>query len=566
MTELLTVLAIIFIVAGPFLLVGNFLRLPTAPALIVAGLAASPFIDQTLKLEIAQLGIALLVFTFAARIQTTDVQTVVADTEVVALGQMVVTGALGLGAGFLLGLQFDQAIFLGIAAALSSSIVGSTLFLAGELDLVHDQLSESIHSVQDFTGLFLLLVVGAGTFVLDPIANQLGYGVMLLLLGALINRHVFVQIGRFSGGAAEPMLIGTVALLVVFLGAAEFVGIPIVVGAFAAGIAVHHDPVEYSGMINGLGSINDFFAAVFFITVGSLVTLPTPNVILMTLAIVVLAGIVKPAITIALLMYKGYERRTATLTAFNLDQVGEFALIIAIQALFLGLLVQSVFDAIILAAAITLVTSSFTRHYDEEVYRVLADHGLLGDHGKTVERWSDVPEDLTDHVVIVGYGRHGTQLVETCEEHGQPYVVIESNPAGIEELRSGCEAYVFGDVIETETVEKARLTDARLVISTADWRPVNEHMVTFTDQVDVIVRTKDRTSAREFLDRGAFYVCVSDLLAADHLEERFESLIEGDHEKGGQRGRAPASRDDRRTGEPTFPDKLGSASGERTWD
>jgi monovalent cation:H+ antiporter-2, CPA2 family len=71
------------------------------------------------------------------------------------------------------------------------------------------------------------------------------------------------------------------------------------------------------------------------------------------------------------------------------------------------------------------------------------------------------------------------------------------------------------------------MTDARLVISTADWRPVNEHMVSFTDRVDVIVRAKDRESAREFLDKGASYVCVTDLLAADHLE----ALIEGEHDK-----------------------------------
>jgi CPA2 family monovalent cation:H+ antiporter-2 len=261
----------------------------------------------------------------------------------------------------------------------------------------------------------------------------------------------------------------------------------------------------------------------------------------MTLAIVVLAGIVKPAITIVLLMYKGYERRTATLTAFNLDQVGEFALIIAIQGLFLGILVQPVFDAIILAAAITLVTSSFTRYYDEQVYRMLANYGLLGDHGKTVDRWSDVPADLADHIVIVGYGRHGRRLVDACEEHGQSYVVIESNPARIEDLRTECQAYVFGDVIESETSEKAKLTDAKLVISTADWRPVNEHLVSFTDRVDVILRVKDRASAREFLDKGAFYVCVSDLLAADQLEKRFEDLIEGEYdEKELHEGRSEA--------------------------
>lgn len=531
MTELLTTISIIFIVAGPFLLLANYLRLPTAPALIAAGLVASPFIDPTLKLEIARLGIALLVFTFAARIQTTDIQTVVADSEVIALGQLVVIGILGSGAGLLLGLPSEQAIYLGIAATLSSSIVGSTLFLPGSQELVHDRLSESIHSVQDFTALFLLLVVSAGAFALEPIANQLGYGVLLLLAAVAINRYLFELIGRFSGGADESMLIGTIALLLLFLGAAEFFGTSIVVGAFAAGIAVHHDPVKYSGVINGLESINAFFAAIFFITIGSLVTLPTTEVILMTLVLVVLAAVVKPAITIALLIQKGYERRTATLTGFNLDQVGEFALIIAIEALFLGILIQPIFDAIILAAAITLVTASFTRYYDEEIYHGLADYGLLGDHGKIVDRLSDVPDEISDHLVIVGYGRHGRRLVEVCEEYDQPYVVIESNPALLDDLEKNCEAYVFGDLVERRTAEKAALTDARMVISTADSRPVNEHVVSFADQVDVIIRTKTRADAKEFLEKGAFYVSLSDLLAADRLEERFEALIEGKYDR-----------------------------------
>ena len=531
MTELLTVLSIIFVIAGPFLLLANVLRLPTAPVLIIAGLVAGRFIDPELKLEIARLGIALLVFTFAVRIQTKDVETAIADTEVVALGQIAVLGAAGFATGLLLSFPPEQAVYIGVAAAISSSIAGSTLFLLGTQKFVHDQLSESIHSIQDFAGLFLLLVVTAGTFELDPIANQLGYGVMLLLLAVVINRYLFELIGRLSGGAEESMLIGTVALLLLFLGAAEFVGISIVVGAFAAGVAVNYDPVKYSDVINGLDSINDFFVAIFFITVGALVAVPDVEVVVMTVSLVLLVGVLKPALTIALLMYKGYERRTATLTGFNIDQVGEFALIIAIEALFLGILLPSIFDAIILAAAITLITSSITRYYDEEIYNALASYGLLGRHGKSVERWSHVPEDISDHIVIVGYGRHGRRLIDTCEEYDQPYVVIESNPALIDELEANCQAYVFGDVIEPKTMMKARLTDSRLVISTSDSRPVNEYLVSFTDQVDVIVRTKNRASARAFLDRGALYVSVSDLLAADRLEAQFEELFQDDFDR-----------------------------------
>ena len=544
MTDLLTTIAIIFIVAGPFLLVANAVRLPTAPALIVAGVVAGFFIDPELKLELARLGIALLVFSFAVRIQTTDLQTTIADSEVVAFSQLAILGGAGFGAGVLLGLAPEQAIYLGMAAAISSSVLGTTLFLAGDLELLHDRLSESIHAMQDLVALFLLLVVSAGVFALDLIATQLGLGVILLLAAIAINRYFFDLLGRLSNGTTEVMLIGTIALLLIFLGAAEFLAVPIVVGAFAAGVAVVSDPEAYTGVLNGLDSINAFFAAIFFITIGSLVDfLPGLEVLVMTAVLVLLVAVVKPTITIALLMYKGYERRTAVLTGFNLDQVGEFALIIAIEALFLQLLIPSVFQAIILASVITLITSSFTRRYDEKIYQMLADTGMLGHHGKTMDRWSKSPADLTDHIVIVGYGRHGRQLVDACETHDQPYVVVESDPSLIDHLRESCDAFVYGDIIEPDTLEKAKVSEARLLISTADTPPVNEFLMDYTDLVDVIVRTKDRLSARDFLEQGAFYVIVSDLLAADRLQERLGALIDGEFDPEVLRDEVRASLD-----------------------
>ena len=525
MSDLLTAIAVLFIAAGPFLLVANRISMPTAPALIGAGIVAGLMIDEGLVLEIARLGIAFLVFSFAVHIQTTDAEMVVAGSEVIAFVQLIVIGALGVGFGLAIGIPSNQAIFLGVAAALSSSIVGSTLFLPGNLELANDRLSESIHSVQDFSALFLLLVLGAGVFALDPIANNIGYGVMLVFLAIAINRYVYDVVGRFVG-SGESMLIGTIALLLIFVGLAAWAELSIVVGAFAAGIAVRDDPIQYAPVLNGLDSITDFFAAIFFLTVGALLTIPTGEVFTMSVALVVLAGVVKPVLTIGLLMYQGYERRTATLTAFNLDQIGEFALIIAIEAMILGILFQSVFDAIILAAAITLVTSSFTRYYEERIYQRLADQGFLGDHRRITERYSDVPATLTDHIVIIGYGRHGKRLKSVCERYGQSYVVIENDPGSYDELSRDCEAFVFGDIIEADTLEHANLRRARLVVSTPDSTMVNRRLMDFTDELDVIIRTKHLREAQQYLEEGAYYVSVTDLLAADRLAEHFEALFE----------------------------------------
>ena len=529
MTDLLTAVSIIFIIAGPFLLVANRFKLPTVPLLILAGIVAGLFIDEGATLELAQYGIALLVFSFGLSIQFSAVRTVLADSEVAAVGQVLVVGTLGVGSGLVLGVPLAESIYLGIAAALSSTIVGTAL-LDTEIrqNLVRGRLAKSIHFIQDLLAIVFLLVLGAGTLAADPIATQLGYGLALLAAAVLVNRYLFDLIGRFAGGSDELMIISVVSLLVVFIGAAETAGISIVVGAFAAGLAVRHEPTEYLGLFNGLESIKDFFVAIFFVTVGALVAFPTLEKLLIVAVLVVLTAVVKPAVATAILIYKGYEARSATLTSLSTDQVSEFALIIAIEALLLGLLSQLVFDAIIFAAAVTMITSSLSQRYDERIHRALASRGLLrGTYGK-IDEWSEVPETITDHVIIAGYGRQGQFLVETCERVGQPYVVVENDPARQRTVESECAAFVFGDAMEAYTWEKANVEDAKLVVSTVNSEPVSRRLLSLGFSADIILRESDRTTALELFEAGALYVSVSELLAGQQLVQQLQAVLDGE--------------------------------------
>ncbi|MHC3437022.1 cation:proton antiporter domain-containing protein [Natrialbaceae archaeon A-gly3] len=529
MTDLLTAVSIIFIVAGPFLLVANRFKLPTVPLLIIAGIAAGRFIEEGAVLELAQYGIALLVFSFGVGIQFSAVRTVLVDSEVTALGQVLVVGALGVGCGVILGIPLEEAVYFGIAAALSSTIVGKAL-LEAEIrqNLVHGRLAQSIHLIQDLLAIMFLLVLGAGTLAADPIATQFGYGLALLIGAVLVNRYLFDLLGKLAGDSSELMIISVVSLLVVFVGAAEYVGVSIVVGAFAAGLAVRHDPAQYLGLFNGLESIKDFFVAIFFVTIGALVAFPTVEKLLIAGILVLLTAVVKPAITAVILMYKGYGARSATLTGLSTDQVSEFALIIAIEALLLGLLTQRIFDAIIFAAAMTMITSSITYNNDERIYRIMATYGSLEGTHRKIDEWSHVPEDVDDHVVIAGYGRQGKHLVETCEELGQSYVVIENDPARREAVESDCAAYVFGDALEGYTWKKANVEDARIIVSTVDSEAISRRILDLETDADVTLRASEKTTALELLKDGALYVSISDLLAGRQLVQYLHALIDGE--------------------------------------
>jgi len=537
MSELLSTVAILFIVAGPFLLLANRYDLPAVPLLIVAGIVAGFVVEEESALELAQFGIALLVFTFGVRIQLSSIETVLKDSEFAALGQIFVVGSLGVGFGVLLGVTPSEAVYLGVAAALSSTFVGTAL-LQTEIrqNLVRGRLAQSIHFVQDLVAVGFVLVVGAGVFEADPIAQQLGYGLVLVVAALLVNRYLFDVVGRLAGGSDELMIVGAVSLLVVFIGAATLADVSIVVGAFAAGLAVRHDPGRYLGLFNGLESVKDFFLAVFFVTVGALVVVPFVELgvadsvekLALVAGLVLLTVVVKPMVTAAILIYQGYGPRTAVLTGFSTDQVSEFALIIAIEALILGLLTQAVFDVIILAAAVTMVTSSLSQRYSEELYWALADRGVVPErHGK-VDRLSDVPDGLSDHVIIVGYGRKGRRLVETCEELGQPYVVIENDPAVRDALRVGCEAYVFGDAMEPYIWEKANVGEARLIFSMTSSEVISWRLLEFGFDAPLVLRSQNERTALEFLDAGATYVVVPDLLASEELIKLIESLLAGE--------------------------------------
>ncbi len=537
MSEMLTAVAIIFIVAGPFLLVANRFDVPAPPLLILAGIVAGFVIDQALALELAQFGIALLVFSFGVSIQLSTIEPVLADSELAALGQILVVGLLGVGFGVLVGVPPEEALYLGVAVALSSTIVGTALLQTEvRMNLVRGRLGESIQFVQDLFAVGFILVVSAGVLELDPIVLQIGYGAVFLIGAILVNRYVFDTVGRLAGDSDELMIIAVVSLLVVFVGAAAAVGVPIVVGAFAAGLAVRHDPAEYLGLFNGLESIKDFFVAIFFVTVGALVVLPFVQLgvaasvekLMLAAGLVVLTAIVKPAVTIAVLIYRGYEARTATLTGFSIDQISEFSLIIAIEALLIGLLAQSVFDAIVFAAAVTMITSAITQKYSERIYRVLAGWGVVSGRHDKIDELSDVPEDITDHVIILGYGRKGRRLVETCNALDHPYVVVENDPAVREAVRTDCEAYVFGDAMEPYTLEKANAEDAKAIASMISSDVVSRRLLERGYDAPLVLRARDERTALSFLDAGATYVAVPDLLASEQLIQHVRGLLDGD--------------------------------------
>ncbi|MFP9193035.1 cation:proton antiporter [Natronosalvus vescus] len=527
MSELIEPLAIIFITAAVVLLLATRYPIPSVPLYILVGIGVSPLIGRGITLELAQLGIAFLVFVFGVHAEPRRFLSVARDSEHVAAIQILVVGATGFGIALLLGLDQLSAAYFATAAALSSSLVGREL-AQGEirLDLIHGRLTESIHFVQDLFAVGIILIFGAATFSVDGIALQLGYGVLLLAAAVVIRIYLFGMLVTLSGDSDELIMLTGIGLLIGFLALAEILEVSIVVGAFAAGLSITQD-FEYNlALLSALESIEDFFTAIFFVTLGSLVVRPSADVFVMAGVLIVGIVLVKPVVTIWGLVYQGYDTRTAALTSFSLDQISEFSLILAISGLLAGQITQSLFDAILLAAAATMVTSTLTYTYEDELYRLLERTGIFGATEDTIRSRSALPDEpLSDHVVVIGYGKLGSSVVTVCRELDKPVVVIENDPDRFELAREYHEVCVFGDAMSDVAWDLCNPAEAELIVSTPPQQSLSEYVLSTETDADVLLRADDTAAAVELIDAGATYVNVTDFLASEQFGETLSRLL-----------------------------------------
>ena len=537
MTEFILALAAVFITAGVLLLVANQLGLPPVPTYIVAGLIAGMFINEELLVELALWGVAFLVFVFGIRLDLDDLRGVLHDGEASAVIQLLVVAPIAFTLGYLLGDYFGfenpfrNALYFSAAATLSSTLVGARI-LEEDLrnNLVYGRLASSIHFFDDIIAIGAILVLSAEVLTdTQLVTSKIGYGVLFLLAGLLLYRHGYPWLVRAAEGGDELILMGSISILIAFMAAAEYVEISIVVGAFAAGLAIRGDSAESLGVRNGIESIKDFFAAIFFVTIGALVSIPSTEVVVLAGALIFLVLVVNPVVYMLTFVFEGYDGRSAFLAGLSLNQVSELTLVIAIQAWLLRTISDTLFEAIILAAAVTMILSTFTSRYEHTLYKTTLGRVFEGRTGY-IDEHSDVKEGLTDHVVIVGFGRQGRRLVSTLEELNEPYVVIENDPATWNILVDECRNYVFGDAMAPYPMELAQVSDARLVISTADHRPVSESLLELDTDADVILRADTSREAQPLLDKGATFVTVPGVLASDQLVENVERVLGDERE------------------------------------
>jgi CPA2 family monovalent cation:H+ antiporter-2 len=490
-TPLIATLTVGLVVAFVMGAAANRLRISPLVGYLLAGIAVGPFtpgfvVDQELASQLAEVGVVLLMFGVGLHFSFKDLLSVKAIAIPGALVQIVIATLLGMGLSRLQGWPLGASFVFGLALSVASTVVLVRALQKHRLmETERGHIALGWLVVQDLAMVLALVLMPAiGSFL--NVSEQIGTNAAVSFSARELAPVVAAQVGKVAAFVALMLIVGrrvipwilhyvaqtgsrelfrlavlAIALGVAF-GAAEFFGVSFALGAFFAGTILHESPLSQRAAEESL-PLRDAFAVLFFVSVGMLfdpgILLRHPGLVAGALVIILICNPL-----VAFLITLAYRRPlwTALTLAVSLAQIGEFSFILAGLGLALGLLPKEGRD-LILAAAILSIFANPALFAALERFRPKTKPRPAP---KAEEEPAAEPEELpvtklTDHAIVVGFGRVGSAVGEGLKGNGQPFVVIDDRQEIAGELRARGIEVIIGNAAEERVLEAANLASAR---------------------------------------------------------------------------------------------------------
>jgi monovalent cation:H+ antiporter-2, CPA2 family len=529
---LLEDLLILLVASIPIAFLANRLRLPVIVAFMVTGIIIGPFglglIRDVAAVEIlAEIGVVLLLFTIGLEF---SLRRMIEMKRMILWGgglQVVLTTVAVAGLGYGLGRGIGKSIFIGFLIALSSTaIVLKSYMDRAEMDTPHGKAGIGILLFQDLCIVPMMLMTpilsgkeGAsiGSIFLT-LGSSLAAIAVIIIAARFIVPRALHHIVRLRSQEVFIIFIVLVSLGTSWL-TARF-GLSLALGAFIAGLVLSES--EYSHQIVAdILPFRDVFNSIFFISIGMLLSL---GFLLLNLPIVLLwvVGLIigKAVIVLLLMRLLGNSLRIAIMTGLGLAQVGEFSFILSKVGISQGLLSENDYQKFLAASILSMIITPFlikaAPRIGYGIQSVFSPDSLLD---MTMPGLAP-HEQLSGHVVIVGYGLNGRNVSKVLRKVKVPYQVLELNSDVVREAREHGEPMHYGDSTRREVLHSAGLERARtLVIAISDAIATRRTVALARElnlDIHIIVRTRYMSELPDLHKLGANEV----------IPEEFETSIE----------------------------------------
>jgi CPA2 family monovalent cation:H+ antiporter-2 len=537
MQSLLLDLVLIFGLSVLAAVVCHRLRLPSAIGLLLAGVVAGPQALQLVRnvheIELlAEIGVVLLLFVIGLEMSIADLGRLKRFFLIGGSSQFFGTAAVIALLLPLTGLQVQQSLYLGFAAALSSTaIVLRALQDKGELETPKGRSILSVLIYQDIgvVPVMLMAPMLAGSAGPGGGGGVTALGVLLLkvllvgLLGYAAYRWivptVLERITRTR--SSEAFLLGVFMLCIGIAVLTQSLGLSLALGAFLAGFILSESEYSHQAVAVML-PFRDVLMSLFFISIGMLLDL---NYLMEHLGVMLLLTLgvllIKPLVAAAASLAVGLPLAQSVYAGMALGQVGEFSLVATKAGVSAGLLSQNHFQAVLVVLVLSMLATPLMLQASPVVSRVLGRSTV----GRRIERRVAAQPSLPEtpaapRVLIIGFGVTGRNLAKTCQACDVPFAVVELNTALVREARSQDIPVVYGDASQSAILDLAQASRARAIVVVIDDAAAARRIVEVARRMApdayILVRSRYLREVEPLTQLGA------DEVIADELEVSIE--------------------------------------------
>ena len=509
--------------------VAQRLHLPPLIGYIVAGLVVGPatpgpIADREEMLALADIGVALLMFSIGLQFSLHEIRSVGARILLGTPVQVAITMALGTGTGLLLGWPLAEALFIGGAVSVCSTVV--LVKLAGEAALhttAYGRTALGVSIVQDLVTVVLVVALTAvggdeettPLAIIGTAAVALGFVVVMVLAGSRVLPRL---LGLVAGLRSRELFVISVAVISIGTAfAASALGVSVALGAFVAGLALSDSDLTAS-VLGEIVPLRELFSTFFFVSIGVLLD-PAATIAawpaVVALLLIITLGKALPIAAIARL--DGQLPSSAARAGALVGQSGEFSFVLASVGLSLGAVRGEIFSvamgAVVLSilAAQPLLTAARAAGARLDA-RIRATPEAEGD---------DDEVDLRRHAVIVGYGRVGRAVARVLESRGFAWVAVDADYAVAREARRAGARIVYGDAGRPSVLDRAGVDRCHTLIVAIPDPLATRQAVAYAHarnpRVEIVARSESEAEEAELRRLGVTRVVVAEREVGNEL-------------------------------------------------
>jgi CPA2 family monovalent cation:H+ antiporter-2 len=460
------------------------LKQPTLIGYIIGGMLIGPHGLQLVPYEnvelLAELGIGLLMFTIGVELSISQLLRVKGIATVGGTLIAVIPALICVSLAGVFRWTIPESLVWGIVIGLSSTVVVLKLLAErGEVGSTYGNVSTGILLFQDVISIPILVLLpmlaiqGGFQEKALEIGTTLGRFAIFLLIIFVLGRFLIPRFLRFVAHTHSKELF-SLSILSITLGIAamtNLAGLSLALGAFVAGLLVSESDFGNQAASEVL-PLKDSFSAIFFVSVGMLLDfsyfLTKWPVFTVGLAIIM---VLKFFIVLGVGFLFRYPSKISVFVALALAQIGEFGFLILLSAKKNNLISDGSYQRLLGISILSIVATPYVLKLYPTVKKFFAFANNYTWIGREVKRNDKNPSaensvDVSDHVIVCGYGPSGSIVVKNLQNLSYPVVVVDLNYKAIQQLKAAKQYAVYGDSSSMIVLEAAGIERAKLLIVT----------------------------------------------------------------------------------------------------